>query len=203
MGIGDLLMVREHVLRYEGGDLAHVENVLKSETLSRDTRRLERTETTILQETETTKEQTCDTQTTDRFSLKRETSDTIKSDSSFKAGVSVDAKYGPFVEVKANADFATSSSSESLAKQASEFSKDVVDRSVSKVVERVLSGARQRRSRSSRRNIYTASPTSAPVPNISAACTNGSTRLCARRSIITESACCSTSPCPSPRPNIS
>ena len=138
VGVGDLLMVREHVLRYEGGDLAHVENVLKSETLSRDTRRLERSETTILQESETTKEQTRDTQTTDRFSLKRETSDTIKSDTSFKAGVSVDAKYGPFVEVKANADFATSSSSESSAKQASEFSKDVVDRSVSKVVERVL-----------------------------------------------------------------
>jgi hypothetical protein len=138
VGIGDLLTVREHVLRYEGGDLAHVENILKSETLSRDTRRLERTETTILQESETTKEETRDTQTTDRFSLKRETSDTIKSDSSFKAGVSVDAKYGPFVEVKANADFATSSSSESSSKQASEFSKDVVDRSISKVVERVL-----------------------------------------------------------------
>jgi hypothetical protein len=40
--------------------------------------------------------------------------------------------------VKANADFATKSSSEESAKQASEFSKDVVSRSVSKVVERVL-----------------------------------------------------------------
>ncbi|HEY7577120.1 MAG TPA: hypothetical protein VH855_05950 [Acetobacteraceae bacterium] len=138
VGIGDLLMVKQHVLRYEGGDLAHVENILKSEHLERDTRRLERTETTITQETETTKEEEQDTQTTDRFSLKRETSDTIKNDSSFKAGVSVDAKYGPFVEVKANADFATSTSSESSAKQASEFSKDVVSRSASKLVERVL-----------------------------------------------------------------
>jgi hypothetical protein len=138
VGIGDLLMVKQHVLRYEGGDLAHVENILKSEHLQRDTRRLERTETTVLQETETTKEEESDTQTTDRFSLKRETSDTIKTDSSFKAGVSVDAKYGPFVEVKANADFGTSTSAESSAKQASEFSKDVLDRSVSKLVERVL-----------------------------------------------------------------
>jgi hypothetical protein len=97
VGIGDLLLVKQHVLRYEGGDLAHVENVLKSEHLSRDTRRLERTETTIVQETETTKEEDRDTQTTDRFSLKRETSDTLKTDASFKAGVSVDAKYGPFV----------------------------------------------------------------------------------------------------------
>jgi hypothetical protein len=137
-GIGDLLVVKQHTLRYEGGELAHVENVLKSEHLSRDTRRLERTETTVLQEMETTKEETRDTQTTDRFSLKRETSDTIKTDSSFKAGVSVDAKYGPFVEVKANADFATATSTESSTKQASEFSKDVVERSTSKLVERIL-----------------------------------------------------------------
>jgi hypothetical protein len=138
IGIGDLLLVKQHVLRYEGGDLAHVENVLKSEHLSRDTRRLERTETTVLQEMETTKEETRDTQTTDRFSLKRETEDTIKTDSSLKAGLSVDAQYGPTVEVKMNTDVATSVSTESSAKQASEFSKDVVERSVSKVVERIL-----------------------------------------------------------------
>jgi hypothetical protein len=138
VGIGDLLMVQQHILRYEGGELAHVENVLKTERLARDTRRLERTEMTVLQETEITKEETRDTQTTDRFSLKRETSDTIKTDSSLKAGLSVDAQYGPFVEVKANTDFATSTSTESATKQASEFSRDVVDRSASKLVERVL-----------------------------------------------------------------
>ncbi len=138
VGVGDLLLVKEHVLRYEGGELAHVENVLKSERLSRDTRRLERTETTILTESETTKEEERDTQSTERFSLKRETDSTIKDDTQFKAGISVDAKYGPFVEVKADASIATSHSSEESARQASEFSKDVVARSVSKVVERVL-----------------------------------------------------------------
>ncbi|MEU8133890.1 hypothetical protein [Streptodolium elevatio] len=138
VGIGDLLLVKQHVLRYEGGELAHVENVLKSERMSRDTRRLERTETSILTEQETTKEEERDTQTTDRFSLKRETSETLKRETEFKAGVSVEAKYGPFIEVKANADFGTKASSEETARQASEFSKDVVSRSVSKVVERVL-----------------------------------------------------------------
>ncbi len=137
-GIGDLLMVKQHSLRYEGGELAHVENVLKSEHLSRDTRRLERTETTVLQEAETTKEETRDSQSTERFSLNREISDTIKDDSSLKAGLSVDAKYGPFVEVKANADYSTSISTESAEKQAAEFSKEVVDRSTKKLVERVL-----------------------------------------------------------------
>ena len=138
VGIGDLLLVKEHVLRYEGGDLAHVENVLKSERLSRETRRLDRNESTIVQETESTKEEQRDTQTTDRFSLKRETSDTIKTDASLKAGVSVDAKYGPMVEVKANVDYATSTTTESTTKQASEFSKDVIARSASKLVARVL-----------------------------------------------------------------
>ena len=138
VGVGDLLVVKQHTLRYEGGELAHLENVMKTEKLSRNTRRLDRTETTIVQETENTSETERDNQTTERFSLQRETSDTISTDSSFKAGVAVDAKYGPFVEVKANADFATSTATESAAKQASDFGKDVVDRSVSKLSERVL-----------------------------------------------------------------
>lgn len=138
VGIGDLLLVREHVLRYEGGELAHTESVMKSEKITRSTRRLDRTETTLTQETETTNERTSDTQTTERFDLKRETSDTIKTDSQLKAGLSVDAKYGPLTEIKANTDFATSTTTESAAKQASEFSKEIVDRSTSKLTERIL-----------------------------------------------------------------
>jgi hypothetical protein len=30
VGVGDLLVVKQHLLRYEGGDLAHVENVLRT-----------------------------------------------------------------------------------------------------------------------------------------------------------------------------
>jgi len=137
VGIGDLLLVRQHTKAYEGGEVAHIENILRSEHMSRDTRRLERTESTLTQETETTKEEERDNQTTERFSLTRETTNTIQNDSEFKAGLSVDAKYGPFIEVKANADYSTKSSQQESTKQASEYSKDVVSRSVSKVVERV------------------------------------------------------------------
>ncbi|MGW1273425.1 hypothetical protein, partial [Streptomyces sp. NPDC002491] len=137
-GIGDLLIVKQHTLRYEGGELAHIENVLPREKLNRETRRLERTEATLVQESETTKTEERDSQTTDRFSLKRETSDTVKRDSEFKAGLAVTARYGPFIEVKANADYATKTATESSVRQSTEFSKDLVNRSVSKVVERVL-----------------------------------------------------------------
>jgi len=123
VGIGDLLLVREHVIRYEGGELAHTENVMKSEKISRSTRRLDRTEASVTQETETTNEHTTDTQTTERFDLKRETSDTIKFDGQLKAGLAVDSKYGPMTEIKANTDLSTSTSMESATKLGSEFSK--------------------------------------------------------------------------------
>src|SRR5262249_50221833 len=78
-----------------------------------------------------------DNQTTDRFSLKQETSNTIKRDSEFKAGLAISAKYGPFVEIKANAEYSTKTASEFSNKQSTEYSKDVVARSVSKMVERI------------------------------------------------------------------
>ena len=137
VGVGDLLLVKQHVLRYEGGEVAHVENVLRTEKLSRETRRLERTEQTTATDRESLKEEQRDTQTTERFSLARETADTIKRDSEFKAGVQVSASYGPFIEVKANAGYASSSASQSSSRQATDFSKDVVARSVSRIVERI------------------------------------------------------------------
>jgi len=137
IGVGDLLLVREHVKGYEAGEVAHIENILKSEKLDRKTRRFERTEQTLDVTVETTKEEERDTQTTDRFSLKREASDTVKTDTQLKGELSVDAKYGPFVEVKADVSASTQTQTESATKTATEFSKEVVARSVSKVSEKI------------------------------------------------------------------
>ena len=136
VGVGDLLMVREHVKAYEAGAVAHIENILRSEKLSRETRRLERTEQTLTISTERQLEEERDTQTTDRFSLKRETQDTIKTDAQIKAGLSVDAHYGPTVEVKADLQGSYQQQTEQSVKQATEFSRDVVTRSVSKLSEK-------------------------------------------------------------------
>ncbi|MFD4502964.1 hypothetical protein [Streptomyces sp. NPDC058457] len=136
VGVGDLLLVREHVKAYEAGEVTHIENILRREHLSRDTRRLERDEQQFTVESETQKEEERDTQSTDRFSLKRETSDTVKTDAQVKAGLTVDAKYGPFVEVKADLQGSYQQVTEQSTKQASEFSKDVIDRAVSKLSEK-------------------------------------------------------------------
>lgn len=136
VGVGDLLVVREQIKRYEGGELAHVENVLDGERRKRMHKRARTTEETVTVEVETTRDEERDTQTTERFELQRETSTLIKQDQSFKAGLSVSGSYGPTIEFKASTDFAMNNAKEESAKTASKYSKEVTERASTKVSER-------------------------------------------------------------------
>lgn len=136
VGVGDLLVVRQHIKKYEGGELAHIENVLDGESHHRMVRRAQETETTVTVEEESTKEEERDSQTTERFELQREAASVVKDDMSLKAGLSVSGSYGPTVEFKASADFAMNHSKEESAKTASKYSKEVTERAASKVTER-------------------------------------------------------------------
>lgn len=132
LGIGDLKVVKQTLLAYVPGEVAHIENVLKGESKERKHRKLDRTETTLFTSEEETKETERDTQSTDRFELKRETEQTIKEDMSVKAGLTVTASYGPVVAT-ATGDFAYSTSKQDSQKSSSNFARELVDRSVSKV----------------------------------------------------------------------
>lgn len=137
VGVADLLVVRQQLKKYEGGDVAYVENVLRSESISRETRRLEKTEQTFLTETENEKEEQRDLQATDRFSLQRESQSTIKEDSSLKAGLSLSGKYGPVVEMKAYVNSAQTSSSEQTSRQSSSFAREVTTRAATRISEKI------------------------------------------------------------------
>jgi hypothetical protein len=132
LGIGDLKVVKETLLAYVAGEVAHIENILKGESNERRYRKLDRTETTFSTLQEETRDTERDTQSTERFELKREAEQTIKEDMSIKAGLNVTASYGPIVAT-ATGDFAYSTSKQEAQKSASNFARDVVDRSVSKV----------------------------------------------------------------------
>ncbi|HEY7619204.1 MAG TPA: hypothetical protein VH834_05490 [Solirubrobacteraceae bacterium] len=136
VGVGDLLVVRQHLKRYEGGEIGHIENILKGEFKKRRHTRSQTTEETVTTEDETTRDEEHDSQTTERFELQREASDVIKDDVSFKAGVSVSGSYGPTVEFKASTDFAMDHAKEEATKTASTYSKEVVERASTKVSER-------------------------------------------------------------------
>ncbi|MDR9763714.1 hypothetical protein RJJ37_29485 [Rhizobium redzepovicii] len=144
VGIADLLYVKESLTKYQRGDIAHVENVLKSERRLRQHSRKETTETEITTETESITEEERDLQTTDRSEVKRELSQLLKEEASLKAGASLSASYGPTVEFKTYVDGATSSSSEEAQRQAATFSKETVNRAVSKIAEKVAERRRTR-----------------------------------------------------------
>ena len=133
LGIGDLKVVKQTLLAYEPGEVAYIENVLKGESKERVHRKLDRTETTLFTSEEETRDTERDTQSTDRFELKRETEQTIKEDMSVKGGTHVTASYGPD---RCNGHAATSPtrpSKQDSQKSSSNFAHDVVDRSISKV----------------------------------------------------------------------
>lgn len=137
-GIADLLVIKQQLVRYEGVDVAHIENVLKGEKKEREHTRRRETEELIFRETEITTSEERELESTNRFEMSRETSETIKEDASLKAGLSVSGKYGPTVEFSASAEGSISRSKEEAIKSSAKFSQDVTERSANKVTERVL-----------------------------------------------------------------
>ena len=137
-GVADLLVVKQQLVRYEGADVAHIENVLKGEKKEREHTRRRETEELLFRETEITTSEERELESTNRFEMSRETSETIKEDASLKAGLSVSGSYGPTVEFSASAEGSVSRSKEEATKSAAKFSQDVTERSANKVTERVL-----------------------------------------------------------------
>lgn len=137
-GIADLLVVKQQLVRYEAADVAHIENVLKGEKKEREHTRRRETKELTFRETEITTSEERELESTNRFEMSRETSETIKADASLKAGLSVSGKYGPTVEFSASAEGSVSRSKEEATKSAAKFSQDVTERSANKVTERVL-----------------------------------------------------------------
>jgi hypothetical protein len=136
VGVGNLLVVRQHLKRYELGEIANIENILLGETRSKIFKHAFVDDRTLVTETETTTVTTSELQTTERFGLKTEAENTVKEDINAHAGIKVSAKYGT-VELNANADVAYSLSKSQSTKAATDYAKDVTSRAASNVTDRV------------------------------------------------------------------
>ena len=132
MIIGDLLVTKQQLLKYDTGEVAHIENILAGESKSRTHRQLDRTEVTTTRETETETETLRDTQTTERFSMEKESSKALATEFNINAGVNASADYGTY-QINAYMNGGYSSSTQEANKQASKFSKDVSDRTLQRV----------------------------------------------------------------------
>ncbi len=135
VGVADLDIVKQEILRYEAGEVAHIENVLQGEFKERTHRRAQRTEEEYLVEEETVEETERDLQTTDRFELQREAQETVKSDYNFDTELTI--KYGGAVDVTSQTKFGFSNASEETKRSAQSYAQGVTERTVGRIQERV------------------------------------------------------------------
>ena len=134
--LGDLMIVEQDLQRYELREIAHIENVLIGETKQRTHRVRQTVEDTLLIETEVTTETERDLQSTERFELQNETQQVIRDDTSREAGVTMSGSYG-WVDFTADARYARETAREQSQASSSTYARDVTERAISRVQERV------------------------------------------------------------------
>lgn len=137
VGEGELLVVRQQLVRYEGGEVAHIENILQGENKNRTHRRRELTEEIWVEERELEREEERNLETTERFQLSRETNETIKEQLEVGGGLKVKIQPNPAVVVEANAKVAYSNARETARRKASEYAREIVEKSVNRLSEKI------------------------------------------------------------------
>jgi hypothetical protein len=135
--ISDLFVIKEELARYEEGDIADIENVLAGEKKVRRHRFLSRTEDTTENETETVSSEERDHQVSEKFSLQDEVKSTIDSKVGIDAGVTSTIKYGEAVSITPHANVTANFSKSQAESTARSYAKEIVDRSATKVQEKV------------------------------------------------------------------
>ena len=138
LGIADLMVVEQDLLRYELGEVAHIENVLKAETRSRTFKRSHTTEQTVTTETETAEEKSQDLSSAERFELQTESQSVINDTASRSAGLTIHASYGPTVDATSNFNYASSSSRQQSAGASASYAREVTTKAANRVTTRTL-----------------------------------------------------------------
>ncbi|MGB3228821.1 MAG: hypothetical protein WBB02_12690 [Saprospiraceae bacterium] len=137
VGISDLKIVKQILVRYEAGEIAHVENVLKGENKERIHRRLDTVESFISDETTRENETNRETQTTDRNEMQRETERTINEAMNFNMDASV--HYSGIVDATLRAGYSSDRSTEESNRNATNFAKEVIQKSAERITQRTQS----------------------------------------------------------------
>lgn len=136
IGIADLMVVKQHIKRYEPVEIAHIENVMESEQRERNHRRLDRSEEIFTTERETEVQKESELETAERFEMSEETSRTVKEDQKLKFGLSLSGKYGP-IKFSSDFQFGRSRSRTERTSSSTSYAKDTVERSLKRVRDRV------------------------------------------------------------------
>lgn len=136
IGYSDLFVVREQIKKYEAGEVAHIENILKGERKTREHKRKREKEEVFVIETEEIEETERDLQTSDRFELQTNVEEAMQQ--TIKADAGVEASYsGINFEIKADAGFSYERATQESSSKARNVTHEVIDRTISHIHERV------------------------------------------------------------------
>lgn len=137
LGIADYRKVEQEVCCYVPGEVSHIENVMAREYKEKSTRRLRRSEDTTTTTKEQEIEKLTDTTSTDRFEMNQEVSNVLSEQTSMGAHANVHWGSGNSFGASVDADFATNTSSEESNSQAVTHAKEVTERALERVVQKV------------------------------------------------------------------
>lgn len=137
LGIADYNKVEQSIQGYVEGEVAHIENVMAREYKEKATRRLRKSEITETTSAETEREQLTDTSTSDRFEMQSEVAKVIANSKDFGGFASVQGSYGKAITFQTGANFATHNSKEESTSQAMTSAKEVTERALDRIVNKV------------------------------------------------------------------
>jgi len=136
IGFMDLLVVKQHIARYEAGEIVRIENILKSELRDHSRKHTLSNESDTFYQTETSTETDQELTSSEHINIRNEVENTLKEGTKIDSGIHVQYDGGC---VKAQADFTVAydkASSESK-KFASELAKDITQKASKKVTQKV------------------------------------------------------------------
>ncbi|WAU78450.1 hypothetical protein O1Q96_01015 (plasmid) [Streptomyces sp. Qhu-G9] len=138
IGVGDLKVVRQWLTAYLPGEISHIHNVMKGETKTNDHRRLEKSDQTFSFSDTSSEESTRDVQTTQRFEVKNEAEQVVKSALGVTANASVSYK-SDMVLATVGAGFSYNRTADDTTRTAQNFAREVMDKAVQRVTSQTVS----------------------------------------------------------------
>lgn len=137
LGIADYRKVEQEICCYVTGEVSHIENIMAREFKEKTTKRSVKSENTTFSSNEQEIEKLTDSSTTDRFEMNQEVASIIAKD--MHVGVQAGAHWGNPQSFggNINADFASNTSSENSDSQAITHAKDVTERALDRVVQKI------------------------------------------------------------------
>ncbi|MFK7749100.1 MAG: hypothetical protein AB8B65_11965 [Kordia sp.] len=138
LGIADYRKVEQEVCCYVPGEVSHIENIMAREYKSKDIKRTRRQETTNTSSSESERENLTETTSTDRFEMNQEIASISAQDQSANATAGINwGSPGKGFGGNASASFATNTSSEESESQAITHAKELTERALDRVVQKV------------------------------------------------------------------